>query len=154
MKVRCHTPRPQGQYPYISPAQFIPQRIRERLLAGLVRMIYGLARERRSLQTSDRSDIEDRARIARNHGVVEDGVGEEHVAVDIGGVHGGDFLDGKLVECLGGTDGKASLFHVLGYFEFILGLLVSSWELLTLFIRISTCPISSMDDATAASTSA
>lgn len=41
-------------------------------------------------------------------------MGQKHVAIDVGGVHGGDFLNGKLVECLRGTNGKTDLFYVFG----------------------------------------
>lgn len=37
-------------------------------------------------------------------------MGEKHVAVDIGGIHGLDFFDRKLVEGLWGTNGKTGLF--------------------------------------------
>lgn len=40
MEMRHHTPRPQHQNPYISPAQLIAQRIRKRLLTRFVRVVH------------------------------------------------------------------------------------------------------------------
>lgn len=105
MEMRSHTPRPQRQNPNISTGEFVPQCVRESLLARLVGVVHGFPGEGGSFEAGDGGDVEDCAGIAGDHGVAEDEVGGEHVAIDVGGVHGLDGGKGELVEYTGGSEG-------------------------------------------------
>lgn len=105
MKMCSHTTGPQRQNPDIRSTKFIAQRIREPLLARLVGVINRLAREWRCLQCRCRGDVQYRAAVLRDHGVVEHRVGHEHVAVDVGVVHGHYVGDFELRKCTWGSEG-------------------------------------------------
>lgn len=68
-------------------------------------MVDGLAGERRAFETGDGGDVDDGALFAGPHCVVEGGVGGVHEAVDVGGGHLLDLVDGEFPETGGRAEG-------------------------------------------------
>lgn len=114
VKMRIYDSWPQGQDPNIRFAQLVSQPIGKGFLQRLIRMIHRLTRKRRSLERRDRSHIENGALASPwHHGVIQDCVRHEHVAIDIGVVHGNNIRDLKIWEAGRSSKCKTGLCLVL-----------------------------------------
>lgn len=93
MEVCRHTTRPEHKNLDVRPGKLVAEGIGEGLLTRFVGVVYGLAGKGWHLESSDGGDVQDAAGFAGQERSVQDGVGDEHEAVDVGIIHRHDVVD-------------------------------------------------------------